>query len=962
MRGEVILAGLHRVGVSRHGIGALLALAFLLLSSGAHAQHFRFQRMAGGFIGDGRYATFAGVGYPVGVAIDAQGNLYIAQAGEHRVRKVATNGNISTYAGTGEAGFGGDGGPATSARLNSPAGLAVDGVGNLYIADARNRRVRKVAPDGVISTIAGNGMEGNAGDGGPATLARLSAPWGLAIDAAGNLYFSDRDASVVRRVAPDGIISTIAGTGEMGFAGDGGPATLAQLNVPRGVTIDRDGNLLVADSLNHRVRIVRPGGTIATFAGNGIDNYGGDGGPATQAYVGYPMDVAVDPNGNVAIADGYCAIRLVSGGIMSTIAGNSGTCQYNPLQDGGPASQAGFMADAIAYDAQGDLHLVDSHAGRVLEIRIPAMTWWTEAGIGTYSGDGGPATEAMLSWVYGIAVDSKRTLYIADMLANYTVREVLESGTITTVPLGFNGVFRGLDADAADNLFLPMTGFCKIFMLPRTGALKRVAGNDKCNYSGDGGPALLAGMAPYDVAADAHGDVYVADMPNNRVRKFTPGGTIRTVAGTGASGFAGDGGPATSAIVQAPRSVDLDAEGNLYIATGGDRHRIRKVGVNGVISTIAGGGSRKGAGFPAIEADFGYIYAIAVAPDGTLYAAVDGKVVRITPDGILRPVTEPGGIFGVSDVALDADGALYVATSTGVVYRGEPVIGGGIANDFDDDGVSDLFWRNPATGGNAIWPAADATHAQAVPMVSGAEKDVDAIGDFDGDGRSDLFWRNHDNGRNVVWRGGQPQALAVASMDPAWLLAGSGDFDGDGIADILWRNPATGANLLWPWADASLARALPSMPVAWAVAGTGDFDRDGKVDVLWRNAESGEDILWKGADAARQAALRTTAQPGWAIAAIADFDGDGRADIFWYNASNGGNVIWKGGEWGDMLVNTPVLDRNWTPVAAADYNGDGMADILWHNASTGACAVWEGGLRGSPRVVEGMPAPAWQVQ
>ena len=255
-----------------------------------------------GYTGDGGPALNAGFsssGSVTGLAVDAAGNLYISDGGNHVVRKVNTAGIISTVAGNGSPGFAGDGGPATSAQLYYPAGIALDSAGNLYIADASNNRVRKVNPAGVISTFAGNGNVRYSGDGVPATTTAVDRPEGMATDSAGNVYVSETSSSRVRKVAPDGMISTVAGVaaGTNGFSGDGGPATAATLYGPIGLAVDPAGNLYIADNVNGRVRKVSAAGIITTYAGIGGGTAStpiGDGGPATSAYIGVAKDVALD--------------------------------------------------------------------------------------------------------------------------------------------------------------------------------------------------------------------------------------------------------------------------------------------------------------------------------------------------------------------------------------------------------------------------------------------------------------------------------------------------------------------------------------------------------------------------------------------------------------------------------------------------------------------------------------------
>ena len=275
------------------------------------------------------------------MAVDGAGNLYIADQYNNRIRRVDSTGTITTIAGTEERGFGGDGGPATQAPLFLPTGVAVDGEGNLYIADQYNHRIRRVDSTGTITTIAGTGERRFGGDGGPAIRAQLDAPSGVAVDGAGNLYIADASNHRIRKVDSIGTITTIAGTGEQGFGGNGGSASQAHLFFPTGVAVDGAGNLYIADVGNHRIRKVDSTGTITTFAGTGERGFGGPGGPAVQAQLDAPSGVAVDEAGNLYIADQYNhRIRRVdSTGTITTIAGRKSEASAGRRPGNSGASQ-----------------------------------------------------------------------------------------------------------------------------------------------------------------------------------------------------------------------------------------------------------------------------------------------------------------------------------------------------------------------------------------------------------------------------------------------------------------------------------------------------------------------------------------------------------------------------------------------------------------------------------------------
>jgi uncharacterized protein (TIGR03437 family) len=304
---------------------------------------------------------------------------------------------INTFAGNGTIGYSGDNGPATSAQLNQPWGVAVDAAGNVYIADTVNNRIRKVA-NGVISTVAGNGTLGYSGDDGPATSAQLSWPAGVAVDSAGNLYVADQNNNRIRKVS-NGVITTVAGNGTPGYSGDNGSATSAKLYGPQGVAVDSAGNLYIADTSNQRIRKVL-NGVIATAAGNGPDLYGnggysGDNGPATSARLNQPWGVAVDFAGNLFIADyGNNRIRKVSNGVIATAI-------YWDYPQG------------VAVDAAGNLFIADNY-GRISKLSNGVITTVAGTGMQGFSGDNGPATGAQLSGPTGVAVDAAGNVYVAD--------------------------------------------------------------------------------------------------------------------------------------------------------------------------------------------------------------------------------------------------------------------------------------------------------------------------------------------------------------------------------------------------------------------------------------------------------------------------------------------------------------------------------------------------------------------
>jgi prepilin-type N-terminal cleavage/methylation domain-containing protein len=339
---------------------------------------------------------------------DPVATLYIGEYSNNRVRKVQGC-TITTVAGNGTGAYAGDGGPATSAEIHAPKNIALDSSDNIYISDYYNYRIRKVtAATGIITTIAGNGTNSYSGDGGPATSAELYFPQGMALDSAGNLYFADQRNERIRKVtASTGIITTVAGNGTSGYSGDGGQATSAELNQPMSVVLDSSGNMYISDDFNARIRKVTAAtGIITTVAGNGMSGHSGDGGPATSAKLNYPEGIALDSAGNIYIADdGNYNVRKVtaSTGIITTVAGNRGVGYSG---DGGPATSAELVPENVAVDSAGNIYIADQYNQRIRKVAASTGIITTVAGNGraSYSGDGGPATSASMDGPYGIAV------------------------------------------------------------------------------------------------------------------------------------------------------------------------------------------------------------------------------------------------------------------------------------------------------------------------------------------------------------------------------------------------------------------------------------------------------------------------------------------------------------------------------------------------------------------------------
>lgn len=656
--------------------------------------------VAGG-LGEGVPARQTALGLPNFLALDAaDGSLYITESQDRKsVLKVAPDGMLTVAAGSefrakepeiGGVGDDGDSGPASEARFGEPWGVAVGPDGDLFIAEATYNRVRRVdAATGVITTYAGGGTvdprdpsgrslpSNYCGDGGPADKACLKRPMGLATDAAGNLFIADSTNSRVRKVDTRGVITTVAGNGTRGFCGDGGPATQACLEGgPRSVALDAAGNLYISELRQVR-RVDARTGIITTVAGSGTQGFCGDSGPATQACLKNPYEVAVGPDGDLFIADsGNGRVRRVDGstGIITTFAGTGGLRHEGltnwgkpPDGDGGPAAAATLDRPmGVAVDAAGRVYIADRHDLYVRMVDTGGIIH-TVAGNGwrSFSGDGGPATKARFYGVNGMAVDAAGNLYVADRF-NYRVRRIDPRGVITTaagngeLDAGFAGdgkpatepigAPRDVAVDAGGNLYFPDEFTCRIIKATPDGTMTSVAGIGHadenlevtaCGYSGDGTPARFAMLnSPTGVALDARGNLFIADTGNCRVRRVDAlTGVITTVAGIGdgvtsaGCGYSGDGGPAITAQLTAPTGVAVGPDGDVYIADAGtfwrdDRPwrngRIRRVDAEtGIITTVAGNGSHDycGDGGPATQACLAIPWDVAVDAAGNVFIA-----------------------------------------------------------------------------------------------------------------------------------------------------------------------------------------------------------------------------------------------------------------------------------------------------------------------------------------------------
>jgi uncharacterized protein (TIGR03437 family) len=622
---------------------------------------------------DGHSANTVPLRSPIAVALDSGGNLYIADEFDNRIRKVDTSGNISTYAGTGVPGYNGDRIKAVAAQLSSPTALAIDASGNLYIADEGNSRVRVISSDGTINTVAGNGSAGSLGDGGPATQAQVNA-LAVAVDTQGNLYISTLDYHI-RKVDATGMISTIAGTSNPGYAGNDVPAIDASIGQVPALLCDAMGDLYLADADNGYVRMIDSSGIIHLIAGVG-EAYGFtlDYIPALAAVM-TPTGLALDSTGNnLYISDiTLNAVRVVdlTTTLIHSVAGNTNA---GFLGDGGAPLQAELDFPAgLTLDSSNDIYVADVINQRVRKVAGNTISTFA----GTSDGDGGPATSAFLNFPEGLAVDAAGNVVVADT-ENFAARRFALGGNINTFGKSLGPL--AVAVDTSGNFYVtddePL-----VLEITKAGVTSTVAGDSQTGYSGDNGPATSAMIDnPTGVAVDTAGNVYFTDYTNNKIRKVTIStGVITTIAGNGSAMYSGDKGPALNAGLD-PYDIAVDIPGNIYVADHLN-NRVRKIGLDGNITTVAGSGlpGYTGDGGPAMAAELALPSGVAVDSAGNLYIGdyANSVVRRVTSSGLITTIAGSPGIAipstgdGGPAVGAQLDPLRVAVDGAGNVYVGD---------------------------------------------------------------------------------------------------------------------------------------------------------------------------------------------------------------------------------------------------------------------------------------------------
>ena len=949
--------------------------------------------------GDGGPAVLAGFNGISDVARDGLGNVFVVDSGSYSIRKITPDGVIRRYAGTGQPVLVsgtetdvGDGGPAIAAAI-SPRAIAADAAGNVFFTDQQHHRVRKISPAGTISTIAGNGMYGFSGDGGPATAAALLDLQGIAVDAAGNVYISAGHA--IRRISSStGTISRIAGSHlASGFSGDGGAATAALLDDPKGLVVDATGNVVVADSGNGRVRRIGPGGVITTVMGAPTAGWAWEF-SGTRIDIGTPLDVAVDSKGYIYAISGDSWIRKVSpegwmanaGGFLCPYASCApGNYPPPPLGDGGDAFQA-YLSGGVSLEIEpGDSVLIGNDHARVRRLtasppaqpplardvfspyQAHAIDGTPDAtAIGDFDGDGRAdvvvATRPFSS--FETKPDDFKVLLFRQQPDGNLAAPMKNTYTTSTWPLDPGLLMLDLNHDGLKDIVVARQQGLSVYLGNPQGLLVRQ--DVEVSKLENSSRAMAVAT---DVNADGHVDVVVAGgHPDDMFARFW------VFRGTGAGGFE------APQVLSYPDTFtwwgpwemtagDLNGDGREDLIVGGINSAL------GVYYHDGASGFRSGVKLPL---QYGSALAVGDSDDDgrTDLAVFGGAPIprmmifrqdaghRLDAPTQLGLENDPGNARfadmngdGRSDVLLLHRGwALAYLERSGAGYHRLRKYETPVGNRGFNGGAFAIGMLDA----DACRDVAVASEFDGLLVYRGRNCQLPAATtDVDADGRGDLAWLAAD-AKFHLWPGAERAQSVLIAPGAGWGLAAVVDFGGDGRADLLWRNCVNGALARW---DGIHAPARPSTlqgpDRAWRLVSSGDFDGNGRADLLWQHASGATERWPDGQPVRRQRGANMPA--GWTVVASGDFDGDGRADVFWRHGPTGANLVWRAGGRAGALRVTAITDRDWQVAGAGDVDGDGRADVFWRHRLSGRNAVWPAGQFGARRELQALPDTDWTL-
>jgi hypothetical protein len=682
-------------------VGSLQMLPALLLAASAVGQTtytpYTFTTVAGlpsiGSVdGGGISAQFNRC---AAVVVDSQGNIYVADTNNSTIRKVTPAGVVTTLAGLANN-TGSTDGTGSAARFFDPAGIAMDGAGNLFVADTGNYAIRKLTPAGVVTTLAGSAGNSGYADG-TGSAARFVLPIGVVLDSAGNAYVADSDGNTIRKITPAGVVTTLAGSGQVPSQGSAdGTGASARFSLPHGVAVDGAGNLYVADDQTSIIRKITPAGVVTTLAGTaGIRGVADGTGSAAQ--FDFPSDLAVDSGGNVYVADTYNhAIRKITpAGVVTTLAGLQG---ISGSADGTGTAARFYTPGGVTVDGSGNVYVADTGNQTIRKVTSAGVVTTLAGALATAGITDATGTAASFNNPLGVAVDGSGNVYVADTSSS-TIRKVTPAGVVTTLAgtaglvgttdgTGTSGLFNSphnVTADSTGNLYVADTGSNTIRKVTPAGVVTTLAGTVGIRGAADGTGTAAQFSFPTGIAVDGAGNLYVADSNNNTIRKMTSAGVVTTVAGAPTNAGRADG-SGSAAQFSSPAALSIDSSGNLYVADAGNNN-IRKVTAGGTVTTVAGSGADRSNFYrngQLILARFDGPMGVTVDSAGNIYVADTGNsdIRLITPAGIVSTLAGAAGIPGLSDgtgegaqfnqpegVAVDGAGNIYVADTINNAIR-----------------------------------------------------------------------------------------------------------------------------------------------------------------------------------------------------------------------------------------------------------------------------------------------------
>ncbi|MEO6182821.1 MAG: hypothetical protein ABIP71_06945 [Verrucomicrobiota bacterium] len=681
----------------------LVLLSICWLSVGraqTNYENYTFTRFAGPMEtpgwhdGSGSAARFSG---PHKIAVDQIGNVFVADYVNNTIRKITSSGAVTTVAGL--AGITGSAdGSGRTARFNNPAAIVVDSGGNLYVADYGNHTIRKITPAGLVTTLAGKaGSLGSAN--GTGSAARFNFPIGLTLDGASNLYVADSRNHTVRKISPTGTVTTLVGTAGS-FGSVDGTGSTARFYYPFGITADESANLFVTDLGNSTIRKITSGGVVTTLAGS-AGNTGSTNGTGESARFNQPFDIVINGQGNFLVADTYNHLirQVTPAGEVTTIAGMSGSSGSN---DGTGDAARFYFPTGVGIDGSGNIYVADYSNNTIRKVAAGGSVTTLAGTSGGVGSTDGSASVARFNFPAGVAVQGDGNIFVAD-LANHTVRKITAEGVVSTLAglvgtagstngTGNAALFNnplGVALDTNGSVFVTDYGNHTIRKITSSGVVSTLAGSPGVTGSADGNGSAARFFSPFFLTVGNDGNLFVTDTWNHTIRKITPGGAVTTVAGTaGSSGSAN--GTGAAARFSYPKGIAADTAGNLFVADN-DNHTIRKMTPSGEVTTFAGlagtSGSLDGTG---AATRFNSPFGLTIDPLGNLYVADYGSstVRKITPG---RVVTTLAGIpntrgnedgagnavlfSGLEALAVDAAGHLYVSDSGNhSIRKGSPAL------------------------------------------------------------------------------------------------------------------------------------------------------------------------------------------------------------------------------------------------------------------------------------------------